>query len=923
MNLPEQGRKPRKGGGDAVVIHDLFGKNKGGSRGAVPVVSEERATPCIIPRVFSNPGEHPYNELTWSLRKAQIVSGKGDVLFAQDDVEFPASWSDTAVNVVTSKYFHGRLDTGKREVSLRQLLDRVVDTLTQWGMADGYLATEEEAEVFNQELRWLLLNQHASFNSPVWFNVGIEEHPQCSACFINSVEDSMQAILELARTEGMLFKYGSGSGVNLSSLRSSREALSGGGVASGPVSFMRGLDAFAGAIKSGGKTRRAAKMVILNVEHPDIREFIECKAKEEKKARALVALGYDSSIDGEVYSSIMYQNANNSVRVSDRFMEAAGRDREWVTREVTTGRPSQRYSARELLRLIAECTHYCGDPGIQYDDNVNKWHTCPGSGRIQGSNPCSEYMFLDDSACNLSSLNLGRFLSDSGEFLVARFRAAVDVMILAQEITVGRAGYPSPQIQNNSVRFRPLGLGYANLGAMLMSQGLPYDSDDGRFLAAAVTAVMTGEAYRFSALLAARKGPFEEFAINRDSMLRVIRNHAAELEEIRSREVPAGLLEQARQVWSEALTLGKKNGFRNAQVTVLAPTGTIGFMMDCDTTGVEPDVALVKFKKMVGGGFMRIVNQSVPRALEKLGYSFEDRTRMLEHLETSGSLEDCQWIKAEHLPVFDCAMASPNGHRSIPYRGHLLMLAAVQPYISGAISKTVNVPAECSIDDIYDIYVDAWKLGLKAVSVYRNGSKVAQPLSTSKDGPSAGMVRGVIRRKLPDERQALTHKFNINGHEGYITVGMYEDGAPGEVFITMAKQGSTVSGLMDAFATSISIALQYGVPLATLVDKFSHLRFEPAGFTNNPKIPMAKSVMDYIFRWLSSRFTSLPPGSEEGHKAVQAEDSGEFTAELMSESFPSTNGQEDAPICSHCGDVMVRNGSCYRCSTCGETSGCS
>jgi ribonucleoside-diphosphate reductase alpha chain len=916
----ERSRTPRKSG--------LFGD--GAPSQKRPVRRVRLDARFFGDRVFTTAGTHPYDELSWTLRRAEIVNEKGETVFAQSDLEFPEGWSTTAVNVVASKYFKHRTN-GERESSLKQLLDRVAGTIAKWGEEDGYFQGPAEAELFQEELTWLLVNQRASFNSPVWFNVGTEPHPQCSACFINAVEDTMESILELVKTEGMLFKYGSGSGVNLSPLRSCRERLSGGGIASGPVSFMKGFDAFAGAIKSGGKTRRAAKMVMLNVDHPDIREFVECKAKEEKKARALVELGFDGALDGEVYSSLFFQNANNSVRVSDRFMEAVLQDGDWTTREVTSGKDADTYRAQELLKLIAECAHYCGDPGLQFDDTVNGWHTCPNGGRINGSNPCSEYMFLDNSACNLASLNLLRFLDDEGLFDVERFRAAVDLLIMAQEIIIDRASYPTPLIGANSSKYRPLGLGYANLGALLMSRGLPYDSEEGRAYAAAVTALMTGEAYRMSAEIAGHKGPFDGFEPNRGPMLQVIRKHGAHLEKIDGTYVDDELLAACRTVWSHALKLGEKNGFRNAQASVLAPTGTIGFMMDCDTTGVEPDIALVKYKKLVGGGLMKIVNQSVPRALEMLGYEPEEIEEISAFVEANGTVEGCHVLHADHLPVFDCALQPAAGTRSIHYRGHLLMLGAVQPFISGAISKTVNVPKDATVDEIYSVYLEAWQLGLKAVSIYRDGSKVAQPMSTSKgSGSSVANLPHTKRRRLPDERQAITHKFSIAGHEGYVTVGMYEDGTPGEVFIVMAKQGSTVSGLMDAFATGLSIALQHGVPLSTLVEKFNHLRFEPAGFTNNPEIPMAKSVVDYISRWLASKFLTedgKPKSLYNGHGNGQSAASTAPNVRMPRQSGASitaiVKGQEDAPICYNCGDVMVRNGTCYKCNTCGETSGCS
>ncbi len=925
-NTVKKGRKDQQSGG-------LFGTDASRDRAA----HKKRASTdgrFFREPVFSTPGTHPYEEKEWMLTKAEILSEKGKVVFGQDGIEFPRDWSPTAVNVVASKYFKTNRTTGEREHSLRQLVDRVVGTLAHWGLEDRYFASPAEAELYAHELTWLLVNQHVSFNSPVWFNVGTEPHPQCSACFINSVQDTMDSILDLVKTEGMLFKYGSGSGVNLSPLRSSKEFLSGGGVASGPVSFMKGFDAFAGVIKSGGKTRRAAKMVILNVDHPDIREFIECKAKEERKARALIDLGFEGGLDGDVYSSIMFQNANNSVRVSDRFMEAVVQGADFSTREVCTGKESQTVRAQELLRLMAESAHYCGDPGIQFDDVINGWHTCPNGGRINASNPCSEYMFLDNSACNLASLNLLKFLDAEGNFQVERFRAAVDLLILSQDIVIDRASYPTEQITVNSRRYRPLGLGYANLGALLMSLGLPYDSDPGRAMAGAVTALMTGEAYAMSARVAEEMGSFEAFETNRGPMLQVIRKHRAHIDKIDSRLVDPDLLAACKRIWGMALSTGEKSGFRNAQATVLAPTGTIGFMMDCDTTGVEPDIALVKYKKLVGGGLMKIVNQSVPRALHRLGYSGNDVRDILAHVEDRGTVEGAACLKAEHLPVFDCALQPANGSRFIHYQGHLKMLAAVQPFISGSISKTVNVPRETTVDELYSLFIESWQMGLKAIAIYRDGSKVVQPLSTGKSEESAkAQIPKAVRRRLPDERQAVTHKFGISGHDGYLTVGMYEDGTPGEVFIVMAKQGSTVSGLMDAFATSISIALQHGVPLASLIEKFSHLRFEPSGFTNNPEIPIAKSIVDYIFRWLQSKFLSedgtvhaygnghanghspsaAPGQPQASHKPSQA---GAAVASIV-------RSQDDAPSCHNCGDVMTRNGACYKCNTCGETSGCS
>lgn len=916
----DESKKEKKDGGSRGLFES---KSSGSSRGGKSArANQQKGGYFVHERVFSSAEKHPYQEKNWVHRTGEIVNDRGEVRFRQDDLEFPEDWSLTAVNVVSSKYFKGIPGTSQREKSLKQLLDRVAITISAWGLEDGYFENQAEATLFQHELTWLLLNQYTSFNSPVWFNVGVEEQPQCSACFINAVDDRMESILDLVKIEGMLFKFGSGSGVNLSTLRSSRENLSGGGSASGPVSFMRGFDAFAGVIKSGGKTRRAAKMVILNVDHPDIKEFVECKFKEEQKARALLEAGFEGGLDGELYNSLMFQNANNSVRVSDRFMEAVVQDADFNTVEVTTGQISETFRARALLRRIAEVTHACGDPGLQFDDVINSWHTCPNSGRINASNPCSEYMFLDNSACNLSSINLMRFLDDQGRFSHERFRAAVDIMILAQEILVDRASYPTPAIGMNSHKYRPLGLGYANLGALLMTCGLPYDSDQGRALASALTAMMTGEAYHMSARMAERRGPFEGYENNRGPMLQVMKKHRGHLDKINSSLVEPELLAVCHRVWGDALALGEKVGYRNAQATVIAPTGTIGFMMDCDTTGVEPDLALVKYKRLVGGGTMRIVNRSVGRALSRLGYTPDEVAELEAFIEKNGHLEGAA-LKPEHLVVFDCALVPKGGSRSITYQGHIKMLAAVQPFVSGSISKTVNVPSSAGADEIYNLYVDAWKLGLKAVAVYRDGSKAVQVLSTgdTQSGPAAAKAK---RRRLPDERQAITHKFEIAGHEGYITVGMFEDGTPGEIFITMAKQGSTVSGLMDAFATAISLALQHGVPLNTLVDKFSHLRFEPSGFTSNPQIPTAKSVMDYMFRWLEGKFLG-PDGqvrSYAGHAASVTNHAPTEPAKAVV-AFGGKRSLDDAPLCHHCGDPMTRNGSCYKCETCGETSGCS
>src|SRR6266700_615243 len=782
----------------------------------------------------------------------------------------PKAWSQQATNIVVSKYFRGQIGAPERERSVRQLIGRVVDTITEWARANRYFASEDDLQAFSDDLKHILVYQKAAFNSPVWFNCGFEKAPQCSACFINSVQDTMDSILTLARTEGMLFKFGSGTGTNLSPIRSSRELLAGGGTASGPVSFMKGYDAFAGVIKSGGKTRRAAKMVILNAEHPDIVEFINCKVEEEKKAWALIDAGYDGSFTGVAYGSVFFQNSNNSVRVTDEFMRAVLDDGEWTTKAVKDGAPMQTYKARDLMRQIAEGTWICGDPGMQFDTTVNDWHTCPNTARINASNPCSEYMFLDDTACNLSSINLMKFVrNDSGnadgEFDVVSFEKACRTMILAQEILVDNASYPTPAIEKNSHAYRPLGLGYANLGALLMSRGLPYDSDGGRDYAAALTALMTGEAYAQSSRIARdHGGPFSGYEKNREPFLRVMRKHRDAMRDVNGRNVPSDLYAAAKTSWDDAVELGEQFGYRNAQATVLAPTGTIGFMMDCDTTGVEPDIALVKYKKLVGGGLMKIVNQTVPMALRKLGYTPSQADAIVDYIDKNETIEGAPGLKDSHLPVFDCAFKAAKGHRSIHYMGHIKMMGATQPFISGAISKTVNVPKEATVDEITQAYIQAWKLGAKAISIYRDGSKRMQPLNTSKDKTpaeiaqqaAAQMVTGPVRRKLPDERKAITHKFDIAGHEGYITVGLFEDGQPGEIFLVMAKEGSTISGFADAFAQAISYALQYGVPLQALVDKFSHVRFEPSGMTRNPEIRFAKSIVDYIFRWMASKFLS-------------------------------------------------------------------
>lgn len=867
-------------------------------------------------RYFTKPGENPYDLVEWELRTASINSEKGEAVFKQENCEIPKFWSMMATNVVVSKYFRGQIGTPNRETSVRQLIGRVADTMTEWGRKGGYFATPADGDTFHAELTHILLHQRASFNSPVWFNVGVEKHPQCSACFINSVKDTMASIMQLAVTEGMLFKYGSGTGTNLSTIRSSVENLGGGGTASGPVSFMKGFDAFAGVIKSGGKTRRAAKMVILNADHPDIVEFIECKAREEKKAWALIDAGYDGSFNGEAYGSVFFQNSNNSVRVTDEFMEAYERGGEWMTRRVKSKADHKKYGAREIMRKMADAAHLCGDPGIQFDTTINRWHTCKKTARINASNPCSEYMFLDDSACNLASINLLKYLGEDGKFDLEGYMHTIRVLITAQEIIVSNASYPTPQIGENSEKFRPLGLGYANLGALLMALGVAYDSEDGRAVAGILSSILTGEAYRQSALVAGTKGPFEGFAENRESCIDVMEMHRAAAYELQLPTcLDSALLEKARWCWDETVALTRKVGLRNAQATVIAPTGTIGFMMDCDTTGIEPDLALIKYKKLVGGGLLKIVNQTVPRALRRLGYTEAQVQRILAHIDSRETIEGSTDLDPAHLPVFDCSFRPMNGVRTIEYMGHVRMMAAVQPFISGAISKTVNMPETATSEEIERVYAESWRMGLKALAIYRDGCKRTQPLNTGRSKsdqangnkkdeavtvvaaaaevpapvakPAAAELPAVAasakpvapaapvtappqviykprRERLPAERLATTHKFEIGNHEGYLTVGLYEDGRPGELFIRMAKEGSTISGLMDSFATSISIALQYGVPVEVLVKKFVHTRFEPSGFTKNREIPIAKSIMDYIFRWMAARYLAPDVARELG-----------------------------------------------------------
>ncbi|MDW8381211.1 MAG: vitamin B12-dependent ribonucleotide reductase [Verrucomicrobiota bacterium] len=989
------------------------------------------------PRVFSDPLVKPFDQIEWEHRTAEITDDSGKVIFKQENVEVPKSWSHLATKVVVSKYFYGEMGTSERETSVRQLIHRVCRTIADWGIKDGYF-TAEDGEVFYDELVWLCLNQYGAFNSPVWFNVGLYhqygigtksapgnwyynprtgqaerartqyEYPQCSACFIQSVEDNMESIMRLAYSEAMLFKFGSGTGTDLSPIRSSKEKLSGGGRPSGPLSFLKVYDQVANVVKSGGKTRRAAKMNTLYDWHGDIEEFIEAKAKEEKKAWALIEQGYDGSYNGEAYGSVMYQNENLSVRATDAFMEAALAGREWWTRAVTTGQPLEKKDAAKLLWKIAEGTWICGDPGLQFDGAIQKWHTCKGTEPIYSTNPCSEYVFINNTACNLASLNLMKFKRSDGSFDVERFQAAVRVFITAQDIIVDNASYPTKAIAENSHIFRTLGLGYANLGSLIMSYGLPYDSDEARALAGAITAIMTGTAYEQSARLAEALGPFPGLhdarcahvpkplkPDNVESMFEVIQLHREAVEQIQPSTEFAPLKEAARACWDRALQLGRCFGYRNAQVTVLAPTGTISFMMDCDTTGIEPDIALVKYKLLAGGGLLKIVNRTVPEALRRLGYSPAEIDRIVAHIDQYDTIEDVEengqlirsGLKPEHLPVFDCAFKPARGRRAIHYMAHLKMMAATQPFISGAISKTVNMPHDSTIEEIRDAYVQAWKLGLKCVAIYRDGSKRSQPLSTRKaeDGSRATeaktealqqrireleaevqqlrqKVGQPIRRRLPETRKAITHKFDIAGHEGYLTVGLFEDGTPGELFITMAKEGSTIGGLMDAIGTLTSLALQYGVPLEALVKKFAHQRFEPSGFTKNPLIRNASSITDYVFRWMALEFLpgyreqqaaaqqpelSFPglmeelkkrvnrpvpelPRTEDDSDSEEASRPASHATALVASSGPTRSLSEtvahfqlDAPTCPNCGHVTVRNGACYKCLNCGESLGCS
>ncbi len=947
--------------------------------------TKKTAPGLTFSRRYTKAGSDVWATTDWEVRSASIVGSDGTVVFEQNGVEIPKSWSQLATNVVVSKYFRGQIGTLEREYSVKQLIGRVADKILEWAKLGSYFATGADAETFHDELRYILLHQFAAFNSPVWFNLGWAGRRQAvSACYITEVDDSMESILDLYKTEGMLFKDGSGSGHNLSPLRSSKEPLSAGGRSSGPIAFMKGLDASAGSIKSGGSTRRAAKMVILNADHPDIQEFIDCKKDAELKAHALIDAGYSGAFNkaGGAYDTVPFQNANHSVRVTDEFMQAVEADGPWDTKFRTDGKTAETLRARDLLHSIAEGTWVCGDPGMQYDTTANDWHTCANTDRIHASNPCSEFFFLNSTACNLSSLNLMKFRdARSGAFDTASFEHAVQIMITAQEIVVGFAHYPTEKIEQRSHMFRPLGLGYANLGALLMADGLPYDSDAGRAYAGAVTALMTGRAYHQSATVARDcGGPFAGFAENRVPMLRVMDKHRAAVDDINGTLIPTSLLNAARTAWDEALEEGRISGYRNAQSTVLAPTGTIGFLMDCDTTGIEPDIAIVKYKSLVGGGMMKIVNQTVPEALDRLGYDEGAANGIIKFIDENDTIEGAPGLKPEHLAIFDCAFRPMNGTRSIHYRGHLKMMAAAQPFISGAISKTVNVPTDATPEDIAETYLEAWQLGIKAVAIYRDGSKRTQPLNTaseksleakaaaaeaaaSESSPNAALAVPVaVRRRLPNERDGVTHKFSIGGHEGYLTVGLYPDTRqPGEIFIRMSKEGSSISGLMDSFATAISLALQYGVPLSTLVDKFIHSRFEPSGFTGNKEIPMAKSVMDYIFRYLALRFLqkedrhnvglladqedayASPPklsapahdsksgtlsnkngnSNGNGHQSSNAHLAETNTASISDHEREIYRAQSDAPPCPECGAITIRSGACYKCLSCGTSLGCS
>ncbi len=936
-----------------------------------PVSDPTRINPdgVVVQRRLTREGVHPFDEVEWELRDA-VIGDPANPAFEQRGVEFPRSWSQNATNIVAQKYFRGQLGSDQRENSVKQMISRVAGTIAGWGREGDYFASDADADAFEAELTAILLHQEAAFNSPVWFNVGFEETPQCSACFILSVEDTMESILDWNTKEGKIFRGGSGSGINLSNIRGSMEQLKKGGTASGPVSFMRGADSWAGTIKSGGKTRRAAKMVVLDVDHPDIEHFVWCKANEEKKAAALRDAGFDMSIDGEGFTSIQYQNANNSVRVSDEFMEACRDDADWDLVARTDGSVIKTLPARDLMNQIADAAWQCADPGMQYDTTINRWHTCPNSGRINASNPCSEYMHVDDSACNLASINLMKFRRDDGSFDTAGFESAVDTVFLAQEIVVGFSSYPTEEIGVNANAFRQLGLGYANLGALLMSNGMPYDSDEGRNVAAAITALMTGRAYRRSAEISAAMGPYEAYEQNREPHNNVMRMHRDASYEIDGTGVDEELLNAARDEWDAAVEVGDEHGYRNAQATVLAPTGTISFLMDCDTTGIEPDFSLVKFKELVGGGSMTIVNRSVPMALRTLGYSEAEIAQIESHINENNTIVGAPGLKQEHLPVFDVAV----GERAISHTGHIDMMAATQPFLSGAISKTVNLPHTATVEDIADAYTRGWEGGLKALAIYRDGSKTAQALRTDaqeekdEDAPEEAAATGPVRHRMPKTRESVTHKFSVGGHEGYITAGKYTDGSVGEIFLTdIGKEGSTMRGMMNAFATAISLGLQYGVPLEVFVNKFSYMRFDPEGITGNPEIPFAKSMPDYIMRWLASQFVEDTDfleeqgiltqevrnrkeaadaaigiengsgnGSGNGHGAGADAATGDAggsavpAGSALTDDVPvipaklqvAGGAAELGPACDQCGGMMQRTGSCYTCPSCGNNTGC-
>ncbi len=914
---------------------------------ALPGISSNLGKGISLKRFFSKDDIHPFDQFRWEKRRALIKNAKGEIVFEQNDVEVPSFWSQTACDIVAEKYFSGHVGHAGRESSAKELISRVSDTITAWGKESGYFVSDKDAKVFNEELTHILVSQKGSFNSPVWFNVGVEAKPQCSACFILKVEDTKESISDWYRTELFIFSGGSGAGANLSAIRSSRETLGRKGKASGPVSFMKGADAIAGTIKSGGKNRRAAKMVILNADHPDIRDFILCKWKEEEKAKALIQIGYDDAIDGEIYGNVFFQNANNSVRATDEFMRAVEDDGSWELKMVKTGEAVERVRAKDLMQLISDAAWHCADPGMQFDTTINKWHTCSNTGRINGSNPCSEYMHLDNSACNLASINLMRFLDEKENFDIEGFRHTVKIFIIAQDIIVGHSSYPTEEIGKNATNYRELGLGYANLGAFLMFKGLPYDSDAGRAWAGAITSIMTGEAYVTSTYVAEAVSPFNGFEKNREPMLNVLRMHGDEAKKISKEYLPKAVWDAANLCWTMAYERGKIYGIRNSQATVLAPTGTISFMMDCDTTGVEPAFSLITYKKLVGGGFLKMINRTVEQALKNLGYSDPDVKEITEYILSNDTIEGAPHLKDKDLAVFDCAVHAPSGLRAIHYMGHVRMMAAAQPFISGAISKTVNLPASVTLEDVANVYMESWRLGLKAIAIYRDGSKGSQPLNTGKkkieNEKAVDEVKAKDpmreedgRRRLPADVKSGRHKFSVAGHEGYIHYGVYDDGKLGEIFIRMAKEGSTISGLLDSIGILMSVSLQYGVPVKTLIKKTIHSRFEPAGYTDNPDIMVAKSILDYISKFLAIKFLSVEDQmamgiyttqnlEENGHVAdapaeVKTEGTRAQTVSANILQSPITFSFSDAPAC-RCGAIMVRTGSCYTCPSCGENLG--